>query len=168
MKKYKQRCKITTSRLIAYAEVKRAMTVKKFYTFLMVFLVIAVGCAGKDKIKQSPDSVIAQNAASSVDLIRDAYLKKNEGVLREKLEPALSEAVINELSFDKADLSFTLRMIKIKASSVIVHINWQGEWTVNGRTLKDRGVSALVFKKDTMKLIQIDGDNIFHLPSVRQ
>lgn len=168
MKKYNQRCKITTSRLNAYAEFKRDMTGKKIYALLIVFLLIAAGCAGKDKIKQSADSITAQNALSAVDLVKDAYLKKNEGVLREKLEPALSEAVINELSFDKADLSFTLRMIKIKASSVIVHINWQGEWTVNGRTLKDRGVSALVFNKDTMKLIQIDGDNIFHLPSVRQ
>ena len=168
MKKYKQRCKITTSRLIAYAEVKRAMTVKKFYTFLMVFLVIAVGCAGKDKIKQSADSVTAQNALSAVDLIRNAYLKKNEGVLREKLEPALSEAVINELSFDKADLTFNPRMIKIKASGVIVHMNWHGERRVNGNTLKNSGVSAFVFKKDTMKLSQIDGDNLFLLPSVRQ
>jgi len=144
------------------------MTVKKIYAFFLIFLLIASGCAGKDKIKQSADSVAAQNAISSVDIIKYAYMKKDEGVLREKLEPALSDAVINELSFDKADLSFTPRMIKIRASSIIVHINWQGEWTVNGRTLKDRGVSALVFNKDTMKLIQIDGDNIFHLSSVRQ
>jgi len=168
LKKYRQRCKITTSRLITYAEFKRAMTVKKIYTLLIVFLLIAAGCAGKDKIKQSADSVTAQNAVSAVDLIRDAYLKKDEGVLREKLEPAISDAVINQLSFDKADLVYTPRMIKIKGSSIIVHVNWQGEWTVNGRTLKDRGVSALVFKKDTMKLSQIDGDNIFHVPSVRQ
>lgn len=143
------------------------MTVNKIYAVLIVFILIAAGCSGKDKIKQSADSVTAQNAVSAIDLVRDAYLKKNEGVLREKLEPALLETVINELSFEKADLSFTPRMIKIKASSVIVNINWQGEWTVNGRTLKDRGVSALVFNKDTMKLSQIDGDNIFHVPSVR-
>ena len=144
------------------------MTVKKIYAFFLIFLLIASGCAGKDKIKQSADSVTAQNALSAVDLIKDAYLKKDEGVLREKLEPALSDKVINELSFDKAELSFTPRMIKIKDSSVMVHVNWQGEWTVNGRTLKDRGVSALVFKKDTMKLSQIDGDKIFHVPSVRE
>ncbi|MBI5676045.1 MAG: hypothetical protein HZC48_09525 [Nitrospirae bacterium] len=144
------------------------MTVKKIYALLIVFLLIAAGCAGKDKVKQSADSVTAQNALSAVDLIKDAYLKKDEGVLREKLEPALSAAVTNELSFDKADLKFTPRMIKIKDSSVLVHVNWQGEWTVNGRTLKDRGVSALVFNKDSMKLIQIDGDNIFHVPSVRE
>ncbi len=168
MKKYKQRCKITTSRLNADDGFKRDMTVNKIYALLIVFLLIAAGCAGKDKVKQSADSVTAQNALSAVDLIKDAYLKKDEGVLREKLEPALSVAVINEFSFEKADLNFTPRMIKIKDSGIIVHINWQGEWTVNGRTLKDRGVSALVFNKDTMKLIQIDGDNIFHVPSVRQ
>ncbi|MEW6714744.1 MAG: hypothetical protein AB1306_06605 [Nitrospirota bacterium] len=144
------------------------MTVKKIYALLIVFLLIAAGCAGKDKIKQSADSVTAQNALSAVDLIKDAYTKKDEGVLREKLEPALSDAVISELSFDKADINFTPRMIKIKDSGIIVHVNWQGEWTVNGRILKDRGVSALVFNKDTMKLIQIDGDNMFHMPSVRQ
>jgi len=144
------------------------MTVIKIYALLIVFILITAGCAGKDKIKQSADSITAQNAVSAVALIRDAYLKKNEGVLREKLEPALSDAVIHELSFDKADLLLNTRMIKIKASSIIVQVNWHGEWMVNGKMLKDRGVSALVFNKDTMKLIHIDGDNIFHLPSVRQ
>lgn len=169
MKKYKQRCKITTSGLIADSEFKRVMTVKKLYAILIIFLLIAAGCAGKDKekVKQSADSATAQNALREVDLIRDSYMKKDEGVLREKLEPALSDAVIKQLSFDKAELNFTPHMIKIKASGIIVHINWQGEWTVNGGTLKDRGVSAFVFNKDTMKLIQIDGDNLFHLPSVR-
>jgi len=140
------------------------MTVKKIYALLLIFVLLSIGCAGKDKIKQSADSVTAQNAISALDVIKNAYLKKDEGVLREKLEPALSDAVINDLSFDKADLIFTPRMIKIKDSGIIVHTNWQGEWTVKSKAMKDRGISALHFKKDTMKLMQIDGDNPFLTP----
>jgi len=144
------------------------MTAKKMYAYLLVFLLISAGCTGKEKIKPSADSMTAQNTINAVNLVKDAYLQKDVRVLQEQLEPALSDEVISQLFFDKAELSLTPRMIRIKDSVVTVQINWQCEWTAKGRAMKNSGVSTLVFKKDNMKLIQIEGDKFFHMPSFRQ
>ena len=46
---------------------------KRACLFVLVLFIIVAGCAGKDKVKLSGDSVTAQNAVSAVDAIREAY-----------------------------------------------------------------------------------------------
>jgi len=130
-----------------------------------MLLIISAGCGGKDNIKQSADSITAQSALNAADIIREAYQNKDKSILLAKLDPALSEAVISNLSFEKAELTFNPRMIKIMASGVAVQMIWHGEWTVNGKILKDRGAGMFVFNKDATKLMQIEGDNMFYLPA---
>jgi hypothetical protein len=48
----------------------------------------------------------------------------------------------------------------------MISLNWQGSWIVAGETRKNRGAGKLIFQKDTMKLVKIDGDNPFALPSI--
>jgi len=84
------------------------------------------------------------------------------------MEPVIAENILKKLSFEKAELSFTTKMVKIFTSTIEVNLNWQGTWTVKGKTLKNRGVGVLVLQKETMKLTQIDGDNPFIIPSVKE
>jgi hypothetical protein len=43
-------------------------------------------------------------------------------------------------------------------------VNWQGTWELGGVTRKNRGSSNFVFLKDSMQLVQIEGDNPFSIP----
>ncbi len=137
---------------------------KKIYAFILIIAFISFGC-GKDKVKPSADSIMTQNAIQTIDVIKNAYQEKERITLEENLEPALSLEISKELAFEKAELSFAPRMVRISASNITVRLNWQGTWTIKGKTFKDRGVGILVFQRETMKLTRIDGDNPFLIPA---
>lgn len=127
---------------------------------------IALGC-GKDKVKPSEDSMLAQGALRSLERIKEAYETKNIDSVRELAESGLVSSLKRELKFDNAGLSFsTPRIIKITASYVTVSVNWQGEWELGGVTRKNRGSSNFLFLKDSMRLAEIVGDNPFAVPAV--
>ena len=68
--------------------------------------------------------------------------------------------------FDRAELAFTKRMVRITDSSVAVNVAWQGSWWgTNNRKLDNRGVADLIFERETMKLVSIEGDSPFMMPS---
>ena len=137
---------------------------KRAFLLALILLLAFAGCASKKEVKLSEGSVTARNAISAVDAIKDAYIKKDRAAIHDKVESGLSDEIIDGLTFDSADISFTIRMIKISALKVMVHLNWHGTWMTGGSEARDRGVGVLVFNKDTIKLSQVDGDNPFSTP----
>ncbi len=140
---------------------------KKICVFSILIILISFSCGGKDKVKPSADSIMTQNALHTLNVIKDAYQKKNRKAIQENSDPILLDDLLKELFFEEAELSFAPRMVRISASNITVHLNWQGKWIVKGTALKNRGVSSLVFQRETVKLIRIDGDNPFRVPLVR-
>lgn len=139
---------------------------KKASTVLIILSFIFLSCGGKDKVKPSADSLLATEAIKSINIIKIAYQEKNKDILQNHLDSVIAESVLKELFFDKAELSFTPRMVQIDASIVMVNLNWQGTWLVKGNSLKNRGVAVLLFEGSPMKLIRVDGDSPFHIPFV--
>ena len=129
--------------------------------------IISLGC-GKDEVKPSEDSVLAQNALRSIEQIKEAYETKNLDSVTDLTDSGLLKSFEKELNFDKAGLSFsTPRIIKISSTHVNITVNWQGTWELGGVMKKNRGSSNFVFLKDSMQLVQIDGDNPFSIPKDR-
>lgn len=125
------------------------------------------GCGGKGNVRSSPDAVMAENVLRVLNSLREAYQEKDRATILENTEPLLAREIVEASSFKKATLSFTPRMIQVGASDIAIHLNWHGEWTINGNILKNRGVGILVFQKETIKLKRIEGDNPF-LPPLRR
>jgi len=133
----------------------------KICYIVMLALWFNAGC-GKDAVKPSEDSILAQGALRSLERMREAYEAKDLDALKALAEPALILGPDERLDFDTVSLSFsTPRIIKITGDHVTVSVNWQGEWEQNGVTKKDRGSGSFIFQKDSMRLIQVDGDNPF-------
>lgn len=131
------------------------------YLLLLVIPFIMLGC-GKDAVKPSEDSILAQGALRSLERIKEAYETKKLDSVRDLAGPELARNFKEELDFDKAALSFsTPRVIKITDSHVTISVSWQGVWERRGMTEKNRGASKFVFLKDSLKLVQIEGDNPF-------
>jgi hypothetical protein len=143
--------------------VLRMITVKRT-CLLLVLLMGLSGCAA-DRVKPSEDAITARNALNAINTIRDAYTRKDEGIIGENVEEPLSVEMVRMLTFDRAELSYKARFITITASQVLVKLNWQGTWTTGGDELQDRGSGMLVLNRDTMKLAQVDGDNPFQIPA---
>ena len=128
----------------------------------MALTLIFSGCGGKEKIKPSDDSRLAIEAFDSIYIIKAVYQDRHASALKKRLAPELAESITANLLFEKAELSFTPKIVRIKDSSVIVNLNWQGTWrTAKEEKLKRRGTANLELEKGTMTLLRIDGDNPF-------
>ncbi len=141
---------------------------KKFSAFLVVLVFVFIGCGGKEEIKLSPDSKLAAEALNSINNIKTAYERKDRDALQNRLAPMIAEEVLKELSFDRAELSFIPRMVRINNFTVMVNLNWHGTWVIKGNNVINRGVSVFVFEDSPMKLIRIEGDNPFIVPLGRE
>ncbi len=136
--------------------------------FIFIFILLLSFSCSKDNVKPSEDSILAKSAFSSVDQIKNAYMDKNRLTLQSHIENKLSESVIKNLIFETAELTFSPRLVKIAESTVTVNLNWRGTWsTAKDSDLKNRGVANLILDRETMQLIQIDGDNPFLTPIIR-
>lgn len=136
---------------------------KKLCIVLMVIAFATFSC-GKKKIKPSEDYLLTQEALRITNIIKTAYEKRDHDTLRDNLSPELGDVIIKGLFFEKAELSFTPRMVRLRDSLIIVNLNWHGNWSLKGKTFRDRGSGILVFQARPMKLIQIDRDNPFTAP----
>lgn len=140
---------------------------KKLYILFACIILLSYGCAD-DNVKPSDDSLLATEIFGIIATIQEAYQGKNRAVLQLHMDAVLAENTIKDLLFEKAELTFNPRMVKITDASVKINLNWHGSWLFsNGKKLENRGVSDLVFDKETKKLIQIDGDSPFQTPSLR-
>jgi hypothetical protein len=137
---------------------------KRTCILLITLIFIFLGCGGKDKVKPSADSILATETINVINAIKAAYQEKERDILLNHLAPEIAEDTLKELFFDKAELSFTPRMVRIDASAVMVNINWHGTWFIKGNSLKNRGVAMFIFEGSPTRLVRVDGDNPFHTP----
>ncbi len=139
---------------------------KKIYFLLIFVAFLSFGC-GKDKVKPSEDYLISTKALESISSIKSAYEGKKRGALKKRLAPGLSDSILKEIDFIKAELALTTRMVNIKESSVVVNVNWHGTWWLKkSKQLENRGAANLIFDKETMSLLEIEGDNPFSIPKL--
>jgi len=136
----------------------------KRVSIILLFVFFIVGCGG-NKIAPSADFLLTQNAIEITNSIKEAYEKKDRTLIKERVEPSISESILKSLAFDEAKLSFTVRMVRIQKTGVRINLNWTGQWLLDSKKQKNRGVATLIYKKDgEMKLIRIEGDSPFLIP----
>jgi len=126
---------------------------------------MCLGCTDKG-IKPSADSRSATDAFNVINTVKTAYEEKDTAALQNHMGTLLAENIIKGLLFEKAGLTITPRTVTITDESLKVNIMWSGTWSLTKDSkLENRGVADLVFHKESMKLIYIDGDNPFIIPS---
>jgi hypothetical protein len=126
---------------------------------------VPFGCS-KDSVKPSEDSLLAQGALRALERIEESYENRELQSVKNMIDPVLFRKIEDGPRFDKALLVFSpARLVKIDSNYVTIVINWQGTWTSDGEEAKNRGASNIVFDRDSMKVLRIDGDNPFIAPS---
>lgn len=134
--------------------------------FISIILV-SFGC-GKDNVKPSEDSLMATEAFNNIKILKDAYESKNSRILQNRIAPHIARGILKALYFDEAELDLKPRMVKIQETDLVVNISWKGSWQFPDETrLENRGVADLIFDRETMKLLEIKGDNPFSIPSLK-
>ena len=141
---------------------------KKYYIILpLLVFIFSYSCTGKESVKPSADSLLAKEAFNRIDIIKKAYESKDAGILKGQIHADLYESILKSSNFETAEISFSPRMVRITGETVIVNLNWQGLWRfAQDKKYENRGLANLVLQRDTLKLIQIEGDNPFSIPPV--
>ena len=143
------------------------VNMKTLYALLICTVLLSYGCASDNK-KPSDDSLMAAEAYDHINTVREAYESKNEYMLTH-LVPELSRLIIRDLTFEKAELSFKTRLVRITESSIVINLNWRGSWWVDGRDkIEHSGVADFVINRQTMILSHINGDSPFLTPAYRK
>jgi hypothetical protein len=139
---------------------------KKIYIILsLVVFISSYSCSGKESVKPSADSLLSKEAVKRIEVIKKAYESKDTGILKDQIHSDLSENILKNIHFEKAEMSFSPRLVRITGETVIVNLSWQGLWLfAQDKKYENRGLVNLVLQKDTLKLIQIEGDNPFSTP----
>ncbi len=141
---------------------------KKIYMLLLAFLVFLPGCGKKEAVQPSRDSLLATQAVAIIDTIQKAFEEKDRDELRKNMGTLLAEQTIQNFSFNRAELDFTTRLVKLDDEKVEVNLTWHGLWWVDkAKKIKNRGVADFIFDQSTMKLTSINGDNPFLIPKIK-
>lgn len=130
---------------------------------MSVAFFILLGCSSRDEVKPTEDSLLTKEAVESIKVIKTAYQEKNRDVLSNRLDEAMASEVTAGLFFEKVEISITPWIVKIKDSRVIINIDWQGIWSIDGKEIKSRGIADFVFEGSPLKLIRVDGDDPFRV-----
>jgi len=138
---------------------------KKLVIFFMLLIPAVSGCGGKDKVKPSADSLLTTEALNGIEAIKNAYQEKDASALRTRIDAGPADEILRDLTFEKAELVFTPKLVRIFDESVVVSLNWQGTWqTAKDKNLEGRGTTDLVLHRENVKLMKIEGDNPFLIP----
>lgn len=128
---------------------------------VLILFIIFIGCGGKETLRKSDESLLTKEALDAMKIIQKAYQEKDKYVLDGRISTAISGDILKNITFEKADLTFTPSLVKISEPYTIVNIDWQGVWLIEGDEIKSRGIADLVFKGSPMKLVRVDGINPF-------
>ncbi len=139
----------------------------KKFCLVLLLIALSVSC-GKDIVKPSDDSRAATDAVATIEIIKNAYELKNKDTLQNHVESEQFDRITSSMFFDRAELTFTTRLIKITDAAVLVDVNWQGSWWIGSSSkLDNRGTATFVLDNTANKLKNITGDSPFMIPVAR-
>lgn len=121
---------------------------------------------GKKEIKQvTYESKTAQEAFAVAETIKDAYLRRDLAVIEKNSTKEGYRELLGAIkSFDKAELTFSLKWVEIEKSTLSLKIAWSGTWVIRGETTEEWGTAILVFEGSPLKLSRILRANPFRQP----
>lgn len=136
------------------------------YSLLLIVFVFIAACGGKKEVKQvSQESKTSQEAFALAETIRAAYLKKDFTTIADKCTRSGYKDIFDSIKhFDSAELSFSPRWVEIDKSKVYINIAWNGKWTVDSNTVKERGLAVFQLEGTPLRLTRIARGNPFKYP----
>jgi hypothetical protein len=140
-----------------------------YLIFLLSALLFLPSCGGKKEVKKAltGDAAIAEEAISLVGSIKEAYLQKDKGALKTLCTRNGYLVLIGSIkNFDSAEIEFTPNRVDIDNKQVMLYMEWEGTWVVNGKELPEKGLAVFELKGSPLKLNDIRRANPFRQPEM--
>ncbi|MEC4686658.1 MAG: hypothetical protein VST71_13135 [Nitrospirota bacterium] len=138
-----------------------------YLIFLLSALLFLPSCSGKKEVKEAltGDAAIAEEAISLAESIKEAYLKKDKAALKTLCTRNGYLVLIGSMrNFDSAEVEFTPRRVDIENNRVMLYMEWEGKWFLNGKEFPEKGLAVFELKGSPLKLNDILRANPFRQP----
>jgi hypothetical protein len=137
----------------------------KLLITLLVVSVLIVGCSKKEVKKVSEDSMLATEAFSVAESLRQAYINRDTRAMEQVTTKDGYRAMLSSLkAFDTVDLTFTPALVDIEEAAVYMNVSWRGKWQKGQKTTEERGMAVFILKGRPFKLDGIIRGNPFIYP----
>lgn len=139
---------------------------KKILGMFVLILFLLASCGGKKEVKkESEESKVAKDAFAVVELIKNAYIKKDINAIEKNTTKDSLIIITKDLKkFDSAELIFKPVWVEIQPDNVIVNISWQGKWQNNVNVSDEKGMAVFILKDKPLKVDKILRANPFEFP----
>ncbi len=134
--------------------------VSLFCITLLAFAVLS--CGKKEVKKETPEGRLASEAASLIEKLRAAYVKKERARIEDYATLQMARVILQSMgNFDSVELTFTPVWMEIEGEKITVNVSWRGSWQVSGRVNEDRGMAIFELKGQPLKVDKVLRANPF-------
>ncbi len=130
----------------------------------MLFLLAS--CGGKKEVKkETEESKTAKEAFAVVELIKDAYMKKDINTIQKHTSNEGLKTITKDIGkFDSVKFTFKPVWVDIGTDKVTLNVSWQGIWEKGTSKIDERGMAVFILKEKPLKVDKILRSNPFELP----
>ncbi len=142
-------------------------SMKAGYPSLLILLVLLGALAAcTEEVKPNQDSILATKTIGTVQKIFDYYDQRDFHLVRGYVSEDFTTLRLDE-NFEKATHEFTVRWVKITRDDIRIIVGWQAGWKLARGESSSGGQCTLSFSLRDGKLIGLEGDHPFIVPSIK-
>lgn len=136
-----------------------------FWISIIVFFLLA-SCGGKKEVKrETEESKTAKEAFAVVELIKDAYMKKDISAIEKHTTKDGFMIITRDIrKFDSVVFTFKPVWVEIESDKVILNIPWQSQWQKGSNNIDERGMAIFILKDKPLRVDKILRTNPFNFP----
>lgn len=131
---------------------------------LMLVLAGLGGCA--EEVKPNQDSILATKTIATVQRIFDYYDSRDFERVRDYVSSEFTGLRLDE-NFETAKHEFAVRWVKITRDDIRIIVGWEAGWKAGRGEMSSGGQCTLSFSIRDGKLIGLEGDHPFVVPSAK-
>lgn len=135
------------------------------FIFIIAMMLLIISCSKTEVKRVTEESVIATEAFSVLDEIKDAYVRRDiKSIEKRSTKDGFKKIIGSMKTFDSVELSFSPVLVEIENERVSVNVSWKGAWRKEDRITEERGMAVFVLKERPLRVDNILRANPFVYP----
>lgn len=135
--------------------------------FSLIVMILFISSCGKKEVKKvTEESVIATEAFSVLEEIKEAYTKRDiKSIEKRSTKDGFKKIVGSMKTFDSVELTFSPVLVEIENERVSVNVSWKGIWKKDNKMTEERGMAVFILRDRPLKIDDVLRANPFIYPN---
>lgn len=134
--------------------------------FPLIVMILFISSCGKTEVKKvTEESIIATEAFSVLEEVKEAYTKKDiKSIEKRSTKDGFKKIFGSMKTFDSVELTFSPVLVEIENERVSVNVSWKGTWKKDNKMTEERGMAVFILKDRPLKIDDVLRANPFIYP----